>query len=143
MFRPRVSVWRVCAVLTLNGSDEAVSSPRQSFHKTRALGRVSQYLADLLDGGVDAVLEVYESVGRPEPFLNLFSGDHLSRAFEKHRQDLKWLACQLEFQPALVQIAGAKIGLEESEANDLLPELLLHVGPLTLLRWTLSRFCRA
>ncbi|HKE40365.1 MAG TPA: hypothetical protein VKG21_11040 [Casimicrobiaceae bacterium] len=54
---------------------------------------------------------------RPAPkFLaQLFSGYQLARLIKKHRQDAKWLLLQSDAHPALGQLTGSKIDLEDTK----------------------------
>jgi len=60
------------------GSDESVSAAGEGFDVAGSGGGISQGFADLVDGGVETVVEVDEGVGGPEFLLQLFAGDDLA-----------------------------------------------------------------
>jgi len=51
--------------------NEAVTPPRKRFDKARIFRRISQRFADLVDGGVQIMIDVDEGL-RPQPLLQLF-----------------------------------------------------------------------
>src|SRR2546429_2054426 len=59
-------------------ADEPVAALRQGFDETRLLLAVAQSHAQLLDGRVEAVLEVHKRVSGPEPLLELLACDDRS-----------------------------------------------------------------
>ena len=102
----------------MDRSDKAVSAAGDCLDKTRAGGGISEGLADLVDGGVQAVIEVDESVGGPELLLQLLAGDDLAGAVEQESQDLERLSLEAEPHAILAQFPGGEIELEDSEAGD-------------------------
>src|SRR5437016_8695099 len=70
------------------GSEKAVAAARESFDEARIFGGIAQGVAQALDGGIQAVIEVHESVRRPKLAAQLFPGDHLAGLLEKECQDL-------------------------------------------------------
>jgi hypothetical protein len=65
------------------------------------------------------MVEVDESIGRPEPLLHLLAGHQLTRPLQQQGQHLKRLPAQLEFPPVLAQFARAKVNFINPEANEL------------------------
>src|SRR5436309_3353772 len=100
------------------GRDEAIPAPGQGFDEARIVSRVPQRLADAVDGGVKAVVEVHECATRPKLLLQLFPRHHLAWPLQEHGQDLKRLLPKPDLQPALAQFAGAQVQLEHAEADD-------------------------
>ena len=76
--------------------------------------RVAQRFANLVDGFVEAVIEVDDRLA-PKFLLQLLPGHQLPGFFQQHRQDLKRLLLQPDAQAALGQFAGAKIDLEDAK----------------------------
>ena len=107
-------------------TDEPIPPPRQSLDKARALSRVAQHFANLVDGGVQVVIDVDKRV-RPEPLLQFLPRDYVSRTLQQNGQDLKRLATELELHSGLAQLAGSKINFECLETNQIGgSESLLH-----------------
>ena len=103
--------------VSVNFRDEAVAAAGQGFDVAGSGGGVSEGLADFVDGGVEAVVEVDEGVGGPELLLQLFAGDDFSGALEQQGEDLERLALQAELDSALAQFACAEVEFEDSEAG--------------------------
>ena len=101
----------------MHRGDEAVSAAGKGFDVAWARGGVSEGLADFVDGGVEAVVEIDESVGGPEFLLELFARDDFASAFEKQGENLERLALQAELDAAFAQFAGAEIEFEDSKAE--------------------------
>jgi len=76
---------------SLDRGDESVSSAGYSLDESRIGGGITQGLAQFVNGGVQAVIEVYERVARPEALLQLLARDHFSGVLKQNGQDLKWL----------------------------------------------------
>src|SRR5712692_11768566 len=94
--------------------EEPVAATGNGLDEARILRRVAQRFTNLVDGFVEAVIEVDD---RPAPkFLaQLLPGYQLSGFFQEHRQDLKRLLLQPDAQAALCQFAGSKIDLEDTK----------------------------
>ncbi len=106
------------AASALDRSNEPVSATGQRFDVARTGSGVSQRLANLVDGRVQAVVEVDERVGGPELLLQLFARDHLARPLQQQSQHLKGLLLQAQLDAALAQFSRAEVQLEDSEARD-------------------------
>src|SRR5271165_3035031 len=64
-------------------SDEPVAALGEGFDEAGIVGFVGESVAEFVDGGVEAVLEVDEGVFGPEAFLELLAGDELARVLEE------------------------------------------------------------
>ena len=73
-------------------------------------------LAQLLDGCVDALVELDHRVVRPELSLDFFAGDNLAVALDQHQQDLKRLLLQRYGANPIAQLGAADVEFEASEA---------------------------
>ena len=104
-------------------SDEAIAAPGQGLDELRRFGRIPECLAGLLDRRVQAVLEVHERVGFPEPFAQLLARADLARPFEQQRQDLSRLLLQPDPMALPVQLAAATIEFEWPEMERVEPIL--------------------
>ena len=76
----------------------------------------AHHLPNLVDGGIPVVIDVDKGV-RPEPLLQFLPRHHVARALQQDREQLKWLAAELELDAILAQLAGSKINLECLETN--------------------------
>ena len=54
------------------------------FNVSGGFSGVCQDVADFVDGGIEAVIDINEGAG-PEAILNRFPGDDLPRVFQQHR----------------------------------------------------------
>src|ERR1700740_3119046 len=100
---------------SLHGSDKSISAPGEGLHVARRRGGVSEGFPHLVDGGVQAMIEVDEGIGCPQLLAQLFASDHVSGAFQKKSQDLDRLALQTEFHPTLAKFACVEVELEDSK----------------------------
>jgi len=65
--------------------DETVAASRQRFDEPRALGGVPQGIPQLVDRGVQAVVEVDEGIGRPVLIAKFFAGYHFTWPLRQDR----------------------------------------------------------
>src|SRR5208337_1296486 len=94
-----------------------VSPARQRLDELRPVRIVAQRLAQLLDGRIQAVLEIHKRVRRPDPRAQFLSRHHFSRFFQQRCQHLHRLLLYLVLLPALVQLPCANVG---------------HIGPKSI-----------
>jgi hypothetical protein len=78
------------------------------FNKTRPLCGIDQCLTDLVDRGVQVVIDIDERV-RPKPPLQFLSADHFTRPLQQNGQNGKWLTGQFQLSPPLPQLSRSKI----------------------------------
>src|SRR5437588_348466 len=88
---PRKSVNRRLSgcVIGFNCGNEAISPFGNGFNEERRGCGIAEYLANLVDGGVEAVVEVDEGVGRPETLMQLLAGDDLPGICQQNTEDLE------------------------------------------------------
>ncbi len=86
-------------------------------NEARFIGAIAKGVAYLLNGVIDAVLEVNESVVAPKLFLNLLSSDKLTGSRSEKDQELEGLGLELDQAVALAQFAGMEIRREGVEAE--------------------------
>ena len=97
--------------------DEAVTAPSEGLHEPRALGRIAERGADLVDHRAQAVVEVDEGARRPEPLPQLVARHHLSRPLQEDLQHPERLLLELDAPAVLAQLARARVQLERSETE--------------------------
>ena len=98
--------------------DKSIPAARQGLDVARTGCGIAKGLAQLVYGGVQAVVEIDEGVGGPELLLQLLAGDHVAGALQQQRQHLEGLPLQAQLDSALAQFACAEIKLKDSEARD-------------------------
>jgi len=96
--------------------DEAVAAAGEGFNEARVVGGVAEDLADAVDGGVDAVVEVDEGAVGPEGAGDLVAGEDLAGALEEQKEKLEGLGVELEAEALAAQLAGGGVGFEGSKA---------------------------
>jgi hypothetical protein len=79
--------------------DEAISFATDGFNEARLFRIVLQYLADLADCPVDAVVGVQENVLTPYPINDLISGKKLPTMLDEKQQQLHGSGFELEHAP--------------------------------------------
>ncbi len=99
-------------------TDESVSAPVQRLDKSWIFRRVAERLTNLVNGGIQVVIDIHKGVG-PEALLQLLAGDDFAVLLEQNDEYLERLAAQLQLDPAFAHFTGVKIYLEGPKANDL------------------------
>ena len=90
----------------------------QGLDKNGCFRRLAQRIAQPLNGGVQAVIEVDESVRRPELTAQFLSGDDFSGPFKQRRQNLQGLFLELYPLSPLAQFPGVEIELECTDTDN-------------------------
>jgi uncharacterized protein (DUF1786 family) len=104
--------------MRLHWSDKAISAAGQGFDVARTRSRVAQSLAQLIDGGVQAVVEIDEGIGGPELLAHLLARNHIAGTLEKQGQHLQRLILKAKLGAVFAQLARGEIKLEEAKAHD-------------------------
>src|SRR5262249_39948928 len=113
---------RLDAVGTDRGTlNKAVTALGESFNEARAVGGVAEGFSQLVDGLVQAVIEIDEGVGGPEFVAQLLAGNDFTGMFQKHDQDLEGLFLEPDLRAMLTQFTGPQIDLKRAKANALQP----------------------
>jgi hypothetical protein len=76
----------------LNRSNESVSAAGERFYEARFLGRIAERRPKPFNRGVQAVVEIYEGIVRPESPLQFTAGHDCSRPRQHERQNFDGLA---------------------------------------------------
>jgi hypothetical protein len=97
--------------------DEPVSQLWQRLDVARLLRIVSERHADLVDGEVDAALEVDKGGVTPQMTLNVAAADHLSVTIEEQQENLEGLRRQFDRSSTLEELIGGTVDLEEAESD--------------------------
>ena len=96
--------------------DKSVPASRQGLDEPRSFRGISQRLTDLVDRGVQVVVDVDEGVW-PQPFLQFFARHYVAGLLEQDGQNLDRLAGKLQLLPILAQLARSKVQFERSETR--------------------------
>ena len=116
----------------LNLTEEAISAARHGFDIARLVSRFAHHVAELLDGGVDAVIEFHDGVVRPKAKTDLVAQHHFAGMFQQHEKDLARLFAQTQADTVFAQLAGPGIELERPEPQS------LSLGSSLFGHWPLS-----
>ena len=95
---------------------ESVATPGQRFDVDGVVGRVSQGLAQLVDGLVQALLIIHERAVGPKAPLEVLAGNDLAGLFEQRRQDLDWLFLHFQTDAVFGELASLRVELEYAES---------------------------
>jgi hypothetical protein len=117
----------VCRVANGCGIDEsdlrekAIAATRNGFHEAGALGGVTEGFTDFVDGFIEPVIEIHESVRGPNFSLELLASDDLAGMVEQHNENLQWLFLEADAEAVFAQFTGAKVQFKnpkpEASAN--------------------------
>src|SRR5277367_2003168 len=102
-----------------DGGDEAVSAAGQGFDEAWVGCGIAQRLANLVYGGIQAVIEIHKGVGGPDGLAEAFASDDLSGILEECGEDLKGLLLKTDACAVLTQLSGGQVGFEDSEAQEI------------------------
>lgn len=84
------------AIFRVHISDESVTPPRQRLNVMRRIGLIPQRLPQLLNCGIQTVIEVDKRIRCPEPLPQLFARYQLSRLLQQNFEDLDRLPLKLQ-----------------------------------------------
>src|SRR5579872_3297280 len=102
----------------LHRPNKTVTAPRHRLHIARATGRIPQRVAQPLDGGVDAVVELDHGIIRPQRLADLVAEHHVTGMLEHHEKNAERLLVQPDLDALLAQFGRANIELEGAEPDD-------------------------
>ena len=74
--------------------DESIALARQRLDELRMVGRITQRLAQVIHRLVQAVIEIHERAGGPQPARQFFTRDQFARLLEERQQQLQRLVAQ-------------------------------------------------
>src|ERR1700730_2371818 len=98
-------------------TDEAISPPRQSFNVLGLFNRVSQSLPQPRHGIVNAMIEIHERVGRPQPIPQLPTGHYLAAPFRQNGKNGQGTSVDWQSYLTFAQFIRAHVKLENAETN--------------------------
>src|SRR5262245_22717104 len=92
-----------------NGGDEPIAFARQRFDDLRFAVIILQSFANLLDGRIDGMLELDESVFSPQRLLNISARDQFAGAARQQSQQLCRLVLQSNPLIVFSEFAGPDV----------------------------------
>jgi hypothetical protein len=98
-------------------ADEAIPAPTDCFHKPWIVSLVAQGIPQLFHRNIDGVIKVAKLIPRPERSPDLSAGNDLTRPFQKHGEDLKWLLLDPDDRPRSAQFACPQVRDEGSKPD--------------------------
>jgi hypothetical protein len=101
----------------LHRRNKPVPAARECFNVSRRLGGVTEHLAKARNRIMQTMVEIDESVGRPNLGAQLLASDHIAGAIQNSGQHLQRLALQAQPYTVFPQLTGANIQFEVFEAQ--------------------------
>jgi hypothetical protein len=101
----------------LDGRDKPVTAARESFYKSRVVGRVAKSLTKSFYSCVKAVFKINEGISGPEFPVKLLARNQLTGVFEETDQNLDRLPFQADFATLLLEFTRAQIEFEDPEPD--------------------------
>ena len=80
-------------------------------------GGIAQRFAQLVDRGVEAVVEVHDGVVTPQPLPHLFAGHQFAGPVQQHHQHLEGLRVQLDADAVFAQLSRGFVEFERAKAK--------------------------
>jgi hypothetical protein len=94
---------------TGNGRDETISATRNCFNISWLTRFIVERLTQPVHRLIERLLEVNERIFSPDPLLQLFTGDNLTRPLNEGGQDAKRLFLQANRNTMLTQFHGIAV----------------------------------
>jgi len=101
----------------LDLGDEAISAAGECLDILGVFGRVAESIAELVYGGIQAMIEVNEGVARPKLGPKFLARDQLPGTLNQDRKNLKWLPYKFEPCSMLPQFVGVQVDLIRPETH--------------------------
>jgi hypothetical protein len=115
-----------------DGGDETVTPADDGLDKLRIVGIVAEQVAELTDGGIDAVLGIDEDFARPEPIGDFAASDELTFPGGEQDEQLHRLALDAQGAAVAEQLERPAVEPEVTELIDKTAQgTLLRGGSMT------------
>lgn len=101
----------------LDRPHEAIAAAWDSFDVTRGIGVVAEDVAKFFDGRIQGVVEIDESVLRPDPLAELLASDQSARLFKKGHENLERLLLAMKADTGLAKDAARKVQFKGGKTN--------------------------
>jgi hypothetical protein len=101
----------------MHGCDEAVAATGKGLDESRVIGRIAERVAECLDGGIQALIEVdVRSVG-PQAGAQVFTTDYFAGMFQQGGENLQRLVAETNREASTEKFSLGKIQLKLTEAQ--------------------------
>src|ERR1039458_6445630 len=97
--------------------DKAIAAAGNGFDEARFRDGIVENLANLVDGGAQAVIEVHKRVGGPKLLAYLLACYQLARTIEEHDQQLEGLGLQPDSFAILCQLPRMQVCFVSAESK--------------------------
>ena len=77
-------------------SHEAIAATGQGFDEARAVGGIAKSFAELVNRGIQTVVEINKGVGGPDLSAKLFAGDDFAGPLQQKAEDMERLILELD-----------------------------------------------
>jgi hypothetical protein len=101
-----------------DGRDETIAHARYGLDELRILRIVAEEMAELADGGVDAMFGIDEDFAGPEALRDFSAGDKLTLARGEQDQELHWLALETYRVAVVEQFEGSAVEAKIAKTID-------------------------
>jgi hypothetical protein len=108
------------------GGQKTVAAASESLNKAGIFSGITDGVAQTLDGGVQAVVEIHKGVSWPEPAAQLFPGNDFTGTLEEQSQDLERLLLKSHLNAVPAEFTGTEIHFEDAEADDAVSPVVWH-----------------
>jgi hypothetical protein len=112
---------------SVDGREQAITAAREGFDKAGVFGGITEGVAQALDGGVQAVVEVHKGVGRPKTAVQFLSRNDFTRTLQEHGQDLERLLLKPYFDAIAAKLSSTQVGFKGSKADEIRNRILGHL----------------
>src|SRR5882757_3473803 len=112
----RAESFRTGRFHAIHWRDEAVSATRESLDEARTGRGITQRFANLVNGGIQAVVEIDESVGGPDFLTQVIACNYAPGTFEQNAEDLKRLLLETHESAILAELSGRQVHLKDAKA---------------------------
>jgi hypothetical protein len=97
--------------------NKPVSAARNRFDVSGDASGIVQGFAEFVDRGVEAVIEVAESVSRPEEVAELFASDEMAGILDQEGEDFQGWAGEVDLVAVLPEFVGVGVEKEGAEGD--------------------------
>ena len=105
------------ALSVTGATKKAVTTAGKSLDKARAVGRVTQSVAQPGYRAVKPLVEFDKGVRRPHPGTQLVPSHNLTGLFQKNLEDLAGLILEFDLHAVLAQLGGVRVEFKDAELD--------------------------
>jgi hypothetical protein len=113
----RRSGFHLAGRILLDGGDKTIAAAWERFDVAGIVRGIAERFTEAHDGGIQAVVEINESVTGPEALLQFLASDHFAAMFEKDGENLAGLFLKFYPNAMFAQFAGAEVEFVRAKAQ--------------------------